>query len=162
MTGILKGLAIRPARMAPMVELERVRVAAKGGLEGDHAGRSPGRLVTVMSAQAWAEACAALTPPEDPETGLPWTTRRANLLVDGVRLPRAAGGVIAVGAAVLEITGQTYPCKRMEDARPGLLKALAKDWRGGVLCGVITQGEISVGDPVEILSAPPERVRKLP
>lgn len=158
MTGTLKGVAIRPARKAPMVECASVRISAKAGLEGDHAGRNPHRLVTVLSAEAWTEACASL----GTDVTLAWTLRRANLLVEGVRLPRAAGGVIAVGGAVLEITGQTYPCKRMEEARAGLLKALAQDWRGGVLCKVLEEATVTVGDPVTILSAPAEHVRRLP
>ena len=80
--------------------------------------------------------------------GLPWTTRRANLLVAGVRLPRASGGILQIGSVRLEVTAQTYPCARMEDARPGLLKALAREWRGGVTCRVVEGGRDCHRDPV--------------
>ena len=158
-SGRLAGIAVRPARRAPVVELQAAEIAVGAGLAGDHAGKRPLRLVTIIERESWVEACAALSPAADPVGGLPWTVRRANLLTEGVRLPRAAGGVVRVGRAVLEITGQTYPCSRMEEARPGLLKALASDWRGGVLCAVIEGGGVAIGDEVEILKAPPERPR---
>ena len=41
-------------------------------------------------------------------------------LVEGVTLPRAKGGLIQVGPVHLEITNQTVPCRRMEEAQvPG-------------------------------------------
>lgn len=78
------------------------------------------------------------------------------MLVRGLRLPRVKAAIIAVGQVKLEVTGQTYPCRRMDEAYPGLLKALAKDWRGGVTCRVLEGGEIALGDKVSLLSAPPE------
>ena len=88
--------------------------------------------------------------------------RRANLLVEGVELPRAKGGAHRVGPVRLEVTGQTYPCIRMEEARAGLLKALARDWRGGVTCRVLSGGPIALGDAVEVLVRPREVVPRLP
>jgi len=162
MTGKLIAIAIRPERRAPMETRERIKVRQGGGLVGDHAGDDPDRLVTVLSKESWADACASLAPPADPENELPWLTRRANLLIEGLRLPRAAGALLRVGEAELEVTQQTYPCKRMEEARAGLLKALAQDWRGGVLCKVRRPGEIAIDDRVEIVPAPEEMDRKLP
>lgn len=162
MAGQLRGIAVRPARKAPMETRETVNVTAAGGLDGDHAGKAPDRMVTVMSAEAWQDALDALAPALGEAETLDWTVRRANLLTDGVNLPRAVGGVIAIGDVILEVTGQTWPCKRMEEARKGLLKALARDWRGGVTCSVRQAGVVSVGDPVEILVSPPEIVRRLP
>ena len=60
------------------------------------------------------------------------------------------------------MTAQTYPCARMEEARAGLLKALAKEWRGGVTCRVLEGGRIAIGDPVEVLVRPPEVQTRLP
>ncbi len=88
--------------------------------------------------------------------------RRANLLVEAVDLPRAKGGLIAIGDVQLEITNQTVPCGRMDEAHPGLLKALHPEWRGGVTCRVLQAGDVRIGDLVEILHAPPEHRIKLP
>ena len=161
MAGKLTGIAIRPARYAAMVERGKTCVDG-GGLEGDHAGKRPDRIVSVLAAEDWAAACADLNPPADPIAELPWLTRRANLLLEGVRLPRASGAILKIGEVELEVRKQTYPCKRMEDARPGLLKALAKNWRGGVLCSVRKGGGVRVGDDAFVASSPPETTRNLP
>ena len=62
----------------------------------------------------------------------------------------------------LEVTGQTYPCLRMEEAHAGLLSALAKDWRGGVTARVLAGGVVALGDAVEVLVDPPEIRPRLP
>lgn len=161
MTGKLAGIAVRPERYAPLVDRQRVDIAVNG-LDGDHAGRWPDRMVSILAAEDWAAACADLEPPADPVTELPWQMRRANLLLEGVRLPRAVGAIIRIGAVELEVTGQTHPCKRMEETRAGLLKALAKEWRGGVLCRVTKPGHVQINDTAEIVSSPPEVTRHLP
>jgi MOSC domain-containing protein YiiM len=160
MPGRLIGIARKSARLAPVETLDRGRITVDGGLEGDHRGpKYPLRRITVIAREDWEAAVAEL--PED-AANLPWTARRANLLVEGVRLPRAAGGVIQVGPVVLEITGETNPCGRMDEAYPGLLRALHPEWRGGVTCSVREGGEITLGDAVGILHAPVERTRVLP
>ncbi len=156
--GRLIGIAVRPERRAAMVTVDRAAINAETGLEGDHAGKHPKRIVTVMTLADWEASLDRL----DPRPDLAWTTRRANLLVDGVSLPRAAGGVIAVGPVVLEVTGETVPCSRMDEAHPGLRKALSPDWCGGVLCQVRQEGAVALGDPVAILFAPEPRTRHLP
>ena len=62
----------------------------------------------------------------------------------------------------LEVTGQTCACARMEEARAGLLKALAREWRGGVTCRVLVGGAVRIGDAVEVLLRPPEVLPRLP
>ena len=162
MTGTLEAIAIRPARKQKMVTLDQVFVDSAQGLVGDHAGKRPDRLVTMITVEGWAAACANLDPPLDPVCDLSWLTRRANLLVSGEQLPRAPGGIVQVGPVTLYVTGFTYPCSRMESAQSGLLKALAQDWRAGVLRSVIKEGHITVGDTVETLHAPAPIIRKLP
>ena len=80
-----------------------------------------------------------------------------------MELPQAKGAVLSVGPVFLEVTGQTYPCARMEEARPGLLKALARDWRGGLTCRVVAGGHIAVGAVVNVrVRPPPEAIARLP
>ncbi len=141
--------------------LEEGLITRAAGLEGDYKGaKHPTRQITVLAREDWEAALADL--PAAPADAPPWTARRANILVEGVRLPRARGGVLRVGPVDLEITGQTSPCRRMDEAAPGLLKALAPEWRGGVTCRVLTDGRVRAGDDVVIVSAPPERIRRLP
>lgn len=156
--GRLIGMARRSARLEPMEEIASGSISVQAGLDGDHKGtKFPSRQITVMSIEAWRLAAIEVGQPH-----LHWTTRRANLLVEGVDLPRARGGVVRIGGVRLEVTNPTLPCKRMEDACPGLRKALYPDWRGGMTCRVLQGGDISLRDAVEVLASPRERVIRLP
>ena len=101
-----------------------------------------GRQVTVLFREGWQAACAELG------RELPWVTRRANLLVEGVAVP-GKGQRLFIGAAELEVTGETEPCSVMEAASRGLRAALKPEWRGGVTCNVVQGGAIKVGDNVK-------------
>lgn len=162
-TGKLVGIARRGAVRAPMEEIASGAISVDAGLEGDHKGpKFPRRRITVLTREAWEEALDALSGAEGAAVRLPWTTRRANLFVEGVRLPRARGGVLRIGAVKLEITNPTQPCGRMDEAYPGLLKALHPFWRGGVTCRVLEGGVVHIGDTVEVLVSPHEHEIRLP
>lgn len=143
----LLGIARRAQKRAVMETLDRVEVTVGAGVEGDFRGKPGKRQVTLMSREAWQATC------DDLGEDLPWTTRRANLLVEGLALDDTAGKQIKIGDLILEITRETDPCERMDVARQGLLSAMIKDWRGGVCCRVISSGKITVGDKVEIIDA---------
>jgi len=152
--GRLIGIARRSGRYTPMEQVDAIDVLRGAGLEGDHKGpKFPNRGVTILSREAWEEALAELKDLADP-VPLPWTARRANLLVEGLRLPQARGAVLEVGPLRLEVTAQTFPCGRMEAVHKGLMKALAADWRGGICCRVIAGGRIRLGELVTALSGP--------
>ena len=161
-SGRLIGIARRPAPRARMQELDCVDVLVGAGLEGDHKGlKFPNRGVTILSREAWEIAIATLADLAGP-VALPWTVRRANFLIEGCALPRARGAILTVGALRLEVTAQTYPCRRMEQAHPGLMKALAPDWRGGVCCRVLTGGRVELASPFTLISSPTPHFPRLP
>ena len=161
-TGRLIGIAHRPAHRAPMQAVDSALIEANGGVEGDHKGRRfPRRGVTLLAREAWEAALAELAKTGNADD-LSWTARRANLLIEGVELPRALGGIVQIGPVVLEITYPTTPCKRMDEAREGLMRALCPEWRGGVTCRVLEGGHVVIGDPVAVLVSPPERTIRLP
>ena len=163
MTGRLIGIARRGVRRAPIQEVSEGLVTVEAGLIGDFKGaKYPRRQITVLAREVWDAALAEIGHPELPWPKLHWTARRANLLVESVELPRAAGGILRIGPVRLEITAQTYPCARMEEAQAGLLSALASDWRGGVTCRVLDGGPIALGDRVEVLLRPKTAERRLP
>ena len=160
--GRLVAIARREAPRARMEEIGQGLVTVERGLDGDHKGlKFPRRQITILSKEAWALALEELTDLAGPVL-LPWTMRRANLLVAGVTLPRGPGGLVRIGPVLLEVTAQTYPCKRMDQAHPGLLKALAPDWRGGITTRVVEGGPIAVGDPVAIERQMTEHRARLP
>lgn len=158
-TGRLVAIARRKRSRALMEEIEAGSVSTEKGLDGDYKGaRYRNRQITILARDDWDAAAAEAGAPD-----APWTVRRANLLVEGLRLPRAKGAILRIGDVTLEVTGQTYPCRLMEEALPGLLKSMARDWRGGLTTRVLTAGDIRVGDHVEIESAPPdEKPPRLP
>ncbi len=143
--GELVAIARKSKSRAPMEEIERVRVTREAGIAGDYRGRRPkNRQVTVISADVWDRVCAELG------AEIAWTTRRANLLVRGVELPRRKGARLTIGALALEVGMETAPCERMDEQHQGLTAALKPDWRGGVCCRVLGDAEIRIGDPVTV------------
>lgn len=153
--GSLTGIARKSERRAEVETLEQVDITADKGIAGDSRGRFTDRAVTVLTQEGWAAAMSELGLPLDTD----WTLRRANLLTEGIELPRAPGGVIGVGDVLLEVTGELNPCSRMEEQQAGLLKALAPDWGGGVTCRVLKEGHIKKGDSVQTLISAPARKR---
>lgn len=146
--GRLTGIARREAKRAPMETLERAGISKETGVANDWRGKPGGRQVTVISAASWADACRELG------AEIPWTTRRANLLVEGVDLPHTTGAVLEIGAVKLLVTGEVDPCSRMDEQYPGLTDALKPDWRGGVSCSVLAEGFVSIGDEVTLRDGP--------
>ncbi|WP_455201129.1 MOSC domain-containing protein [Kaarinaea lacus] len=138
----LIGIAIRHKKRGPMQTLNKAFISLGKGVEDDFRGKPSKRQVTVMSQKAWQDANAILG------TELPWTTRRANLLVDELDLENTAGKTIVVGDVVLRITQETDPCERMTEAATGLYDVLKANWRGGVCCRVISEGHVKLGDDV--------------
>lgn len=139
----LIGIAYKTEKRGAMITTEAASVTQKTGVEKDIFGRPGKRQVTVMSIQQWQLAC------NEVDKNLPWFTRRANLLVDGVSFSaQDQGKQIVIGELILEITGETDPCKKMEMAYPGLEKALLPDWRGGVTCRVLNDASIAINDLV--------------
>lgn len=143
--GRLVGIARRDRKRAEMQTLAEADITQASGVALDFRGNPGKRQVTVISADVWRQVCRELG------RTVPWTTRRANLLVEGVVLPKSAGGEIRIGAVRLQVTGETDPCSRMEEQCAGLKAALQPDWRGGVCCRVLQDGAVRIGDTVSFV-----------
>jgi MOSC domain-containing protein YiiM len=141
--GHLLGIARAPVKRGALVPISEAVVGVADGVAGDARGVRAGRQVTVVFREGWEAAC------RDLGVELPWTTRRANLLVEGVPVPRE-GRRLVIGGAVLEVTQETQPCQVMEAAHRGLRAALTPEWRGGVCCRVVQGGTIRIGDRVDV------------
>ncbi len=114
------------------------------GLEGN-ALQAKNRRVTLIAHEQWREVQQLL------DMALPWHTRRANILVEGLPLGGLIGKAVRLGRAELRINGETEPCARMDQLCPGLRRALEPDCRGGVYGQVLKPGSVRVGDTVTVL-----------
>lgn len=128
-----------------METLESAEISTETGVANDSRGKPGKRQVSLLAASAWKAACNAIG------KEVPWTTRRSNLLIEGLELPREAGRIIAIGDVRLKTTVEIDPCSRMDEQVPGLTEALKSDWRGGIGCEVISGGTVAVGDQVRIV-----------
>ena len=154
--GRLERILLRPARGAPMREVDAADAEADAGLIGDRSAvRRPGprlgkRQVTLLQAEH-LPAIAALLGRGELEPAL----LRRNLVVRGLNLLAARALfadrplVLTIGDAVaLEITGPCEPCSKMEIALgAGAYNALRG--HGGVTARVLRGGRLQVGDRVQ-------------
>jgi MOSC domain-containing protein YiiM len=138
--GRLVWIGLRPLRQAP-VQAVAVAVVSAAGLEGDHARPGP-RAVTLFRAEHLAAVGAFLA-----RGALDPALLRRNLLVAGINLAALKDRTLAVGGAVLRITGPCAPCSRMEAALgPGGYSALRG--HGGWCAEVLSPGALALGDAV--------------
>ena len=141
----IKAIAIKSTSRAPIQTIDSAQISIKKGIAGDFRGSSVGRQITILAESAWLKTC------ETVDSELNWTTRRANLLVDGIEFSaNDIGKKVIIGDVELEITQQTNPCALMDQQHQGLKSALTPEWRGGACCKVLTAGSFKVGDRVEI------------
>jgi MOSC domain-containing protein YiiM len=141
MAGRVDGIWVKRAHRGPMDARESGVLIAGKGLEGN-VDRSSRRQVTIIEREVWEalmRETGAVAPP---------STRRANLMISGISLADTRKRVLRVGAARLEIAGETKPCERMEEAVPGLRAAMYANWRGGAFAMVVVGGPIRIGDTV--------------
>lgn len=138
----LLGIAIHREPRGAMIRLDSALVTREHGVADDFRSSPGWRQVMVLSREAWTAACETVA------ARLDWTTRRANLLVEGMDLIKTTRQVLQIGDLILEVTGESRPCVRMDEAHDGLLAALQQDWRGGVCCRVVQTARIHAGDCV--------------
>ena len=138
------GLSVRRNKTNPPEERPSITVDPTEGVHDDH-GRGMKRQVTIIARESWRDAEGVIG------HEIPWITRRANVLVEGLDLSTLLdGGVLRLGACTIEILGETFPCDLMDRLEPGLKAALLPETRGGVYGRVVDAGTISVGDVASI------------
>jgi MOSC domain-containing protein YiiM len=139
----LSQIWIKRMHRGPMDPAATATVVAGKGIVGN-ANQGGKRQVTIVSSKNWEDVTAPLGATPDPRL------RRANLLVSDIDFVDARGKILKIGKVRIRIYGETRPCEQMEAAVPGLQAAMSVPWGGGAFGEVLDDGEIAVGDPVEL------------
>ena len=147
MIGSLAAIWIKQVRRQPMKAVSRATLVSQRGILGN-ANQNGRRHVTIISQEAWQQAERRLGVAADP------MLRRAHLMVSGIELQQSRGLLLRIGNALVEIWGETRPCRTMDEQLDGLQAALRPDWAGGVFGIVLEGGDLQIGDAVELLPAP--------
>ena len=143
-TGKLEAIWLKRMKRGPMDPVAEATLKAGRGLVGN-ADQGGKRQVTLIEQEVWQALMAGLEASLDP------STRRANLLLSGVRLADSRGRILQIGDCSIRIYGETKPCEQMDEAWSGLREAMKQDWAGGAFGEVLNDGQISIGAPVRWL-----------
>jgi MOSC domain-containing protein YiiM len=116
-----------------------VAALAGKGLKGDRQfceqGAEPGEALTLIEAEALQDV------------GLTGAQSRRQVVVRGVRLNDLVGKRFRVGDVECVGVRLCEPCQHLQElTRPGIIKDLIH--RGGLNADILTDGQITVGDPI--------------
>jgi MOSC domain-containing protein YiiM len=145
-SGHVEAIFVASERGELPAPVERVRAYAGRGLQGNRyfwgdGDAPPGRGVTLIAAEA-VDAVAL----EGNVSIEPAATRR-NVLTRGIDVNELVGKRFRIGDVECEGVELCEPCAHLESiTQPGVIKALAH--RGGLNADILSDGEISIGDPV--------------
>jgi MOSC domain-containing protein YiiM len=139
----LEQIWIKRMKRGPMDPVQQAPVVAGKGIVGN-ANQGGKRQVTIVSAKHWLEVTAPLGHTPDVKV------RRANLLVSDIDFNDSHGKILKIGNVRVRINGETRPCEQMERAAPGLQAAMTVPFGGGAFGEILDDGELAVGDPVEL------------
>jgi MOSC domain-containing protein YiiM len=153
--GKLQWIGIRPARKAPMIELNTVEAIAGKGLAGDRYNSKNGkRQVTLIQGEHLTTIASLLG-----RNHVPAALLRRNLVVTGINLIALKDKQFRVGDALLEYTGLCHPCSAMETTF-GAGGYNAVRGHGGITARIVESGKMTLGASVRLESVIKKTGRK--
>jgi MOSC domain-containing protein YiiM len=148
-SGQVEAIFVAAERGELPAPIDRVRAYAGRGLEGNRyywaeGNAPPGRAVTLIAAEA-VDAVA-----QDGDVSIEPAATRRNVLTRGIDVNELVGRRFRIGDVECEGVELCEPCAHLESmTQPGMVKAFVH--RGGLNADILTDGEISVGDPVTLV-----------
>jgi MOSC domain-containing protein YiiM len=139
--GLMKVVEINIGASETLAAVESVAALAGKGLKGDRQffehGAEPGDALTLIEAEALEDV------------GLTGAQSRRQVVVRGIRLNDLVGRHFRVGDVECFGVKLCEPCLHLQQlTRPGIIKDLIH--RGGINADILTDGQISVGDPITV------------
>ena len=145
--GKVEWIGVRTKKKEILSVVELVKVKKGTGLAGDHfKGTLSGKRQVTLIQLEHLNAISSILGVKiiDPKL-----TRR-NIVVSGINLLSLKHQQFRIGSAILKTTGICAPCKRMEE-NFGLGGYNAMRGHGGITATVIEDGEIKLGDSIELV-----------
>jgi len=148
-SGQVEAIFVAAERGELPAPVDRVHAYAGRGLEGNRyywaeGNAPPGRAVTLIAAEA-VDAVA-----QDGDVSIEPAATRRNVLTRGIDVNELVGRRFRIGDVECEGVELCEPCAHLESmTQPGIVKAFVH--RGGLNADILTDGEISVGDPVTVV-----------
>ena len=149
MSGRVEAIFLSPEHGELPDPVDRVNAHAGRGLEGNRyywadGAAPPGCAITLIASEA-VEAVAS----EGDVSVEPAATRR-NVLTSGIDVNELVGKRFRIGGVECQGVELCEPCSTLESmTQPGVIKAFVH--RAGLNADILSDGEISVGDPVAIV-----------
>jgi MOSC domain-containing protein YiiM len=148
MDGRVEAIFVTAAHGEPPAPVKSVQARAGRGLEGNRyywadGDAPPGGAVTLIAAEA-VEAVA-----NEGTVSVEAAAMRRNVLTRGIDVNELVGKRFRIGDVVCEGVELCEPCLDLESmTQPGVIKAFVH--RAGLNADILNDGEISVGDTVEL------------
>jgi MOSC domain-containing protein YiiM len=138
----VEAIHLGEARGGELRPVEAARAVAGKGLAGDRhfreQGAKPGQALTLVEAEAVEDV------------GLPPGGTRRQVTVRGIGLNDLVGKRFRVGDVECYGVELCEPCLHLQQmTRPGIIEELVH--RAGINADILTDGTISVGDPITVL-----------
>ena len=145
--GNVEWIGVRTKKNADLSVVESIKVEKGTGLVGDHfKGTLSGKREVTLIQKEHLNVISNIL---GGKTINPKLTRR-NIVISGINLLSLKNQQFRIGSVILETTGICAPCKRMEEnLGPGGYNAMRG--HGGITATVIEEGEIKLGDKIELI-----------
>ena len=85
------------------------------------------------------------------DLNIPYLNFRRNIITRGIRLNDLIDKKILIGNVQLDVIDLCRPCRHLSDklGKDNIIKEFLR--KGGIRCGILNNGKISIGDQIKII-----------